>query len=514
MASRPAVALNHCRSESTSDTNAIGVSVTSRACSTKRLKRASRGVSSMPRRCSAASRCSSSGATGAASHRHAFRSTAARSLVRMWAIDAGSTIQSVMPAVENDGIARRVTPSTPALPSTERDALSSSTSSTTTASERSPASGRTVSPSAIAAASTAVSSSGSLVATATPTARSRVAGTTVAAPPAACARGRPTPRTSRTDPSAAASTWRTVAVGGRQRTRSAQEVVDPVVVTLRVVVVEHEPTHTGCSGQRDGVLHRAVTPADLGRVAGGVVLRVVHHHVGIGEEVRVAGVGSAQPRQGAAGKSRVMGLVVGGVHDGGAVGLDAETEGERGVVQVLGPDGRVTDLEHPFDQVVVAHLRVHLVQADREVLVLHLSGEHVVEASASVRAGRTHPIGCRGRRAARRTEDRGCDPSGCDRSGSRPQAVSPVRGRLQQLQAERPDPSAAVENEERPAIGAHLDARGVPAVSHGARSRRRHRPPRTPEPDVHGPSLPLRESREIRASATARGGWDASRPPT
>ena len=33
----------------------------------------------------------------------------------MWAIDAGSTIQSVMPAMGTDGMARRVTPSMPQL---------------------------------------------------------------------------------------------------------------------------------------------------------------------------------------------------------------------------------------------------------------------------------------------------------------------------------------------------------------------------------------------------------------
>ena len=57
-----------------------------------RLRRACRGC-----RASAGRRggCSSSGGSGAASHRHARRSTAARSLVRTWAIEHGSTSQSV-----------------------------------------------------------------------------------------------------------------------------------------------------------------------------------------------------------------------------------------------------------------------------------------------------------------------------------------------------------------------------------------------------------------------------------
>ena len=65
----------------------------------------------------------------------------------------------------------------------------------------------------------------------------------------------------------------------------------------------------------DGVLHRAVAPADLGGVAGGVVLRVVHHDVGIGEEVGVAGVGAAGRRPAAGGESGIVGLVVGGVDE-------------------------------------------------------------------------------------------------------------------------------------------------------------------------------------------------------
>ena len=54
-------------------------------------------------------------------------------------------------------------------------------------------------------------------------------------------------------------------------------------------------------------------------------------------------------------------------------------EGEGRVVQVLRADGGVADLEDALDQVVVAHLGADVVEADREVLVLHLSGEHVVE---------------------------------------------------------------------------------------------------------------------------------------
>ena len=202
---------------------------------------------------------------------------------------------------------------------------------------------------------------------------------------------------------------------GRQRPSSAEQIIDRVVVTLWVVMEEDEPTDAARAGQRHGVLHRAVAPADLGGVASGVVLRVVHDHVGIGEELRVTRVGTPQPRQTATGKRRVVGLVVGGVDNGRAIGLDAETEGEGGVVQVLGPDGGVTELEHAFDQVVVAHLGVHLVQPDREVLVLHLPREHVVEGAPQSAPARTHPTGCRGRRGVRRTAARGCDPSGCDR---------------------------------------------------------------------------------------------------
>ena len=105
--SNPRCDLNHCRSASTSVTSAIGVSVACRARSVYRSNRASGGVSRMSSECRAARRCSSSAGSGAASQRHARRSTAARSLVRTWAIEQGSTSQSVTCAAAlRDGAAR------------------------------------------------------------------------------------------------------------------------------------------------------------------------------------------------------------------------------------------------------------------------------------------------------------------------------------------------------------------------------------------------------------------------
>jgi hypothetical protein len=105
----------------------------------------------------------------------------------------------------------------------------------------------------------------------------------------------------------------------------------------------------------------------------------VDHHVGALEERGVASVGAvvlgSAPRR----QVHVVGLVVGGVHDDGPVRLDAEREGEGGVVQVLRTDRGVTDLEDTFHEVVVAHLGRHLIEADREVLVLHLPRQHAVE---------------------------------------------------------------------------------------------------------------------------------------
>jgi hypothetical protein len=51
-----------------------------------------------------------------------------------------------------------------------------------------------------------------------------------------------------------------------------------------------------------------------------------------------------------------MRLVVGGIDDGRAVGLDPVAERQRRVVHVVRADPHVVDLEGALDQVVVAHL--------------------------------------------------------------------------------------------------------------------------------------------------------------
>ena len=106
-----------------------------------------------------------------------------------------------------------------------------------------------MSPSAAAAASTASSSARSLVAMATPTARSPVAGTTVA-----------TARRVALECRSLAADLENGSFGGRidlegrpvrarQRSSPAEQVVDRVVVTLGVMVEQHEPPDAGRTGQ-------------------------------------------------------------------------------------------------------------------------------------------------------------------------------------------------------------------------------------------------------------------------
>ena len=53
---------------------------------------------------------------------------------------------------------------------------------------------------------------------------------------------------------------------------------------------QHEVADTGGTGDVDHVLHRGVTPSDLGQVVRRLVLRVVHQDVGTRDELDMFGV--------------------------------------------------------------------------------------------------------------------------------------------------------------------------------------------------------------------------------
>jgi len=151
------------------------------------------------------------------------------------------------------------------------------------------------------------------------------------------------------------------------------EAVQRLVVPQRVVVKEIEPPDPRRASDLHDILPRAVAPARLGRVLLRRVLRVVDHEVSAGEEFNVPAVLAGDLAGACRRQQPRVGLVVRGVHDRDAVGLEPVAERERRVVQVAGRDLEVADREGALDEIVVADGGAELLERDGEVGVLHLS---------------------------------------------------------------------------------------------------------------------------------------------
>src|SRR6266481_5807178 len=96
-------------------------------------------------------------------------------------------------------------------------------------------------------------------------------------------------------------------------------------------------------------------PADLGRILFGSVLRVVDEKVGATEEFGVSQIlPSDFPVAGC--RAARVGLVVTGIHHRYYVGLQPITERERWMIQIVGGDFDIVDIEGALDEVVIANL--------------------------------------------------------------------------------------------------------------------------------------------------------------
>jgi hypothetical protein len=152
-----------------------------------------------------------------------------------------------------------------------------------------------------------------------------------------------------------------------------------------------------------------------------------------------------------------MRLVVRGVHQGRAVGLNAIAERKRRVVQVLGADRGVPHLEDALDQVVVADLGRELVQSNGEVLVLHLPGEDMVERLDEAMRAEDLPPAPRHEQRGEEGDPLDVVPVGVadqDRTGRR----QPGGGAfLHQRQPQAAGAGTAIQHQQRAATGPHLD---------------------------------------------------------
>ena len=164
----------------------------------------------------------------------------------------------------------------------------------------------------------------------------------------------------------------------RARPQVRDELVQLGIAPQGIMMGQCQAANPSGSCDRDGIFDRAVTPAGPALVLLGRELGVVNEEIGGLEEFAVPPVPSGQLAF-ARGKFTEKRLVVRCVGYASAVGLQAESQGERGVVHVAGLDVYVVDLKFAFTQLVKADIGGHLVQTQGKIGVLHLSGERLLQ---------------------------------------------------------------------------------------------------------------------------------------
>ena len=175
--------------------------------------------------------------------------------------------------------------------------------------------------------------------------------------------------------------------------------------------------------------------------------------------------------------------MIGGVDEGDVPDLQAVAERQRGVVEVAGEDVDLADLEGALDQVVVPGGRAELFQRDREVGVLHLPGQRLLEPVAEPSRRVDVPL------AAGLEEGR---------EEREPLDVIPVGVGDEEMAADRPRSGAAMSACPRPwapvpqsstiegaVRGPDLDAGRVPTIAQGSLTGLRQGAARPPEPNSH-----------------------------
>jgi hypothetical protein len=134
------------------------------------------------------------------------------------------------------------------------------------------------------------------------------------------------------------------------------------------------PLHLRVLTEFHHVFNRAMAPADLGRILFGGELRVVNEKVRAIDEFGVSQILSSDFPVAGCQQARV-GLVVTGIHHRYPVGLQPITKRERWMIQIVGGDFNLVDIEDALNEVVIANLGSALIERDGEIRILHLPSQ-------------------------------------------------------------------------------------------------------------------------------------------
>src|SRR5262245_9226952 len=124
-----------------------------------------------------------------------------------------------------------------------------------------------------------------------------------------------------------------------------------------------------------------MTPADLGRILFGSVLRVVDEKIGAIEEFGVPQVLPGEIPVTGRQHTRV-GFMVATIHDRHPVGLQPITKRKRWMIQIVGGDLDIVDIEGTLNEVVIANLGPALIEREREIGIPHLPRQSFAQGLA------------------------------------------------------------------------------------------------------------------------------------
>src|SRR5205807_4598356 len=117
-----------------------------------------------------------------------------------------------------------------------------------------------------------------------------------------------------------------------------------------------------------------MAPADLGRILFGSELRVVDEKIRAIDEFGVSQILPSDFPVAGCQHARV-GFVVTGIHHRYPVGLQTITERERWMIQIVGGDFDIVDIEGALNEVMISNRGSALIERDGEIGILHLPSQ-------------------------------------------------------------------------------------------------------------------------------------------
>src|SRR5207245_2628526 len=164
---------------------------------------------------------------------------------------------------------------------------------------------------------------------------------------------------------------------------------------------------------------------------------------------------------------------------------DAVGQRRRGGMQVLRLDEHLPDAAESFVQFREMDAAPEVVHFHREVGVLHLPGNGVLQAAMKAHGGVDVQLGVGQEGRAKERETLNVIPMGMPDEEVKAERL---RLGLQEVMAQLPDAGPAVQDDDRAVIGADFHACGVPAKFGGLFSRHGDGPAGPPEADEQGSS--------------------------